>query len=65
MDLLEKAMKSAWNVLSEVDKIADTAENRKLLASCVVDEAVAGKINYTELVNGAIARFREQRASAC
>lgn len=65
MDLLEKAMKGAWNILSEADKIPDTPANRKLLASCVVDEAIAGKIKYNELVNGAVARFREKRAGAC
>jgi hypothetical protein len=56
--ILEKAMMRAWEVIAYIDDIPDTAEERKLLASCIVDAALTGEENHMKLVNDAIFRFR-------
>jgi len=61
IEMIEKAMLRAWEVVAYIDHIPDTAEDRKLLASCIVDEAMTGEENDVRLVNNAIVRFRAQR----
>lgn len=62
MDLLEKAMKRAWVIVTEIDNIPDTPNNRRLLATCVVDAAATNAENYKQVLDDAVARFREQQA---
>jgi hypothetical protein len=61
IDLLEKVMVRAWGVVSQVDKVPDTADNRRLLASCVIDTVMAGEDNYIKLVKRAVLCFRAKR----
>jgi len=58
IEMLEKAMLRAWEVIGYVYDVADTEEDRKLLASCIVDAALAGEEDHIKLVNDAIFRFR-------
>jgi hypothetical protein len=62
MDILEKVMKRAWKIVTEIDEIPNTPNNRRLLATCVVDEASTGELDYTKLLEGALTRFRQQQA---
>jgi hypothetical protein len=58
IEILEKAMLRAWEVIAYTDDIPDTPVDRKLLASCIIDAAMTGEENHIKLANDAIFRFR-------
>jgi len=62
IDRMEKAIERAWEIISYIDCVPETEDDKKLLASCVLTEAKAGQENHIKLVNNAIVRFRAQRA---
>jgi hypothetical protein len=62
IDRIEMAIERAWEVISYIDRVPETEDDKKLLALCVLTEAKAGQENHIKLVNNAIVRFRAQRA---
>jgi hypothetical protein len=61
IEMMERAIERAWDVIRHTDHIAEP-DARKLLALCVMAEARTGEENHIRLVNKAVVSFRAQRA---
>jgi hypothetical protein len=61
IDILQKALQRAWDVVSHTDDNPDH-EALETLALCLIAEARIGERNFVKLVNRSIVRFREMRA---
>jgi hypothetical protein len=62
VDIIERAIDRAWEVVSHTDIVEPQDECRKVLALCVMHEARTGEENQVSLVNRSIVAFRRQRA---
>jgi hypothetical protein len=61
IDILQKALQRAWDVVSHTDDNPNH-EALETLALCLIAEARIGERNFVKLVNRSIVRFREMRA---
>jgi hypothetical protein len=60
IDILQKALQRAWDVVSHTDDNPDH-EALETLALCLIAEARSGERNFVKLVNRSIVQFRAVR----
>jgi hypothetical protein len=60
IDILQKALQRAWDVVSHTDDNPDH-EALETLALCVITEARSGEKSFVKFVNRSIVQFRAMR----
>jgi hypothetical protein len=60
IDILQKALQRAWDVVSHTDDNPDR-EALETLALCLIAEVRSGERNFVKLVNRSIVQFRAVR----
>jgi hypothetical protein len=62
IDMIERAIERAWEVVSHVDVIESEEDARRLIAQCVLHQMQVGEENPVRIVNKSILDFRRRRA---
>jgi len=63
IEMIDRAVEAAWNVVSKSDVIRSAFEERNLMARCVLHQFKVGEENFIRIVNTSILDFRRHRAA--